>query len=29
MALVNECGAAEGSKEHFIATTLFTKRAER
>lgn len=29
MALVNECGAAQGSKEHFIATTLFTKRAER
>jgi len=29
MALVVECGAAPGSNEHFIATILFTKRAER
>ena len=29
MALVVECGAALGSNEHFIATILFTMRAER
>jgi hypothetical protein len=29
MALVKECGAVPRSNEHFIATTLFTKRAER
>lgn len=29
MALVVECGAMPRSNEHFIATTLFTKRAER
>jgi hypothetical protein len=29
MTLVKECGATIGTKEHFIATVLFTKRAER
>ncbi|XP_062197938.1 L10-interacting MYB domain-containing protein-like isoform X2 [Phragmites australis] len=29
MALVKECGAKAGSKEHFIATQVFTKKAER
>ena len=29
MALVEECGAAPRTDEHFIATVLFTKKAER
>jgi hypothetical protein len=29
MTLVKECGATVGTKEHFIASILFTKRAER
>jgi len=29
MALVKDCGATPGTDEHFIATTLFTKKAER
>ena len=29
MALVKECGAVPRTKEHFIASQVFTKRAER
>ncbi|XP_062192587.1 zinc finger CCCH domain-containing protein 43-like [Phragmites australis] len=29
MAIVKECGAIPGTKQHFIASELFTKRAER
>lgn len=29
MALVKECGAVPGTKEHFIASQVFVKRAER
>ncbi|XP_025806065.1 L10-interacting MYB domain-containing protein-like isoform X1 [Panicum hallii] len=29
MALVRECGAVPGTKEHFIASQVFVKRAER
>jgi hypothetical protein len=29
MVLVRECGAVPGSKEHFIASQVFIKRAER
>ncbi|OEL17468.1 hypothetical protein BAE44_0021513 [Dichanthelium oligosanthes] len=29
MALVKECGVAPSTNEHFIASILFTKRAER
>jgi hypothetical protein len=29
MALLKDCGAKAGSKEHFIATVIFTKKAER
>lgn len=29
MSIVKECGAAPGTKEFFIASELFTKRAER
>lgn len=29
MALVKACGATSGTKEHFIATCLFTKKTER
>ncbi|CAN6307369.1 unnamed protein product [Urochloa humidicola] len=29
MTMVKECGAVPGTKEHFIACTLFTNRAER
>ena len=29
MALVKECGAAPGTKEHFIASQVFVKWAER
>lgn len=29
MSLVEECGGAPRTNEHFIATVLFTKRLER
>jgi hypothetical protein len=29
MALVKDCGAVPGTNEHFIATTIFTKKVER
>jgi hypothetical protein len=29
MALVEECGSAPRTNEHFIANVLFTKRAKR
>ena len=29
MALVKDCGATSGTNEHFIASIVFTKRAER
>ena len=29
MALVKECGAVPGTNEHFIASLVFTKKAER
>jgi hypothetical protein len=29
MTLVKECGATVGTKEHFIASIVFTKRSER
>jgi hypothetical protein len=29
MSIVKECGAAPGTKEFFIASELFTKKAER
>ena len=29
MALVRDCGATPGTNEHFVATTLFTKKPER
>jgi hypothetical protein len=29
MSIVKECGAAPGMKEFFIASELFTKKAER
>jgi hypothetical protein len=29
MTLVEECGAKPRTDEHFIATVVFTKRAER
>jgi len=29
MALVKDCGATTGTNEHFVASLVFTKRAER
>nr|TKW02834.1 hypothetical protein SEVIR_7G035700v2 [Setaria viridis] len=29
MVLVKECGAVPGTNEHFIASLIFTKKAER
>jgi hypothetical protein len=29
MTLVKDCGAVSGTNEHFIASSIFTKKAER